>query len=441
MRSLVSLNPWWQSAPFDTGVPRAIVPRLVRWLQRDLPVAVIGMRRVGKTTALRQAVSTLLSQGVPARDILFVNLEDAVFVGQHDKPTFLDDLFDLYRERVNPTGMPWVFLDEVQVVEHWARWVRMTGETGRARVAISGSNSKLLEPELASVLTGRVITMKLQGFSFREFLVASGELPESSNLELADRAMMRRNLRRYMEGGGLPRAVMEPDELSAGEVLRQYFRDILYRDIVARHGVRNVRRLEQVAFHLLEMTARSFTYNRLKNLHDMPVEQARSYVAYLRDSHMLHTVSRLAYKPGERTRAARKVYANDVGLRNAVCFRFSQDLGWLAETLVHSQLALRRGAELYYFAERAECDFVVWHERRAIEAVQVCFGASPLPDRELRGLVTAMDALGLAQGTIVTEADSELLVQDGRRVRLVPLWRWLLEEDQAGERDRATFAR
>lgn len=158
------------------------------------------------------------------------------------------------------------------------------------------------------------------------------------------------------------------------------------------------------------------------------MDQVRAYTSHLEESYLIRAVPAYSPKVSQQARAPRKVYAIDVGLRNAVAFRFSQDLGRIAETVVHAQLRHAEDARLFYFSGKHECDFLVWEGDHARAAIQVCYDPEDreLDPRELAGLLEAMDAVGLREGTIVTHGLSADRRVGGRRIRVRPLWRWLL---------------
>lgn len=396
------------------------------WLDRPEALAICGVRRCGKSTLMRQLAGGLVERGVAPGNILFVNFEEPVFLEYERGPGLLDKVFATYFEMVQPGPIPYLFFDEVHNVAEWARWVRACLDTRRARVVVSGSSSRLLEPDVATVLTGRNVTKTLWPLSFAEFLRFHGIEPAGELEARADAARLRALLVQYLRDGGMPEVVLARDHGVKETLLKQYFRDILFRDVVARHEVRDVRALEAVAHHYLVSTASRTTFNRVKNTLGLAMDQVRAYTSHLEEAYLVQTVPRFSYKVTEQARAPRKVYAVDVGLRNAVAFRFSEDLGRLAETVVHHHLVHDEDARTFHFSGRGECDFLVWKGDRAVEAIQVCFSPDRrIPPRELLGLVEAMRATGLSEGTVVTD-DLESTTREGDLlIHACPLWLWL----------------
>jgi predicted AAA+ superfamily ATPase len=413
---------------FDTGISRDALNAITPWITSGKALAICGMRRSGKTTLLRQVVAHLIGhRDVPARDILFVNLEDPVFIETQDSPSFLDDLLQAFLEHSQPKGTPHLFLDEIQNVGHWARWVRSAVDRGTPHIYLSGSSSHLLEPDLAAVLTGRHHQITLWPFSFREVCRARGLPLIPGSYQPKDEQEARALLADFLQNGGLPEVVLGTDPARTRELPKDLFRDILYRDIVSRHPVRAVGALEEIAQYLLANTAHLFTYNRLKDRFGLGIDQVRNYIEYLEQSYVIGQLQKFDFKVAKQSRAPRKVYASDTGLRNAVSFRFSADIGWLAETIVYRQLRENAEGKLFYYLGKQECDFVVWQGDHASRAIQVCYAQDPIPDRERTALLKAMDALDLSSGLILTDRTEREDQIEGRVVRHQPLWRWLMQ--------------
>lgn len=426
-QALAYWNLWGEGA-FETGIPRESRSALLPWLERPEVIAICGMRRCGKSTLMRQLARSLVDGGVPAKDTLFVNFEEPIFLERGLDVAALDRVFDTYFELMRPEPVPYLFLDEIHNVAGWERWVRARSETGRGRFVVSGSSSRLLDPDLATVLTGRHLTHTLWPLSFPELLRFRGIEVEDPADVLRHGSRIRQELASFLRHGSLPEVVLAENDEIRTALLKQYFRDLLYRDVVSRHQIRDVRALETVAHHYLMNTANLATYNHLKNTYGLAMDQIRSYTRHLEESFLVREVPRFSFKVSAQARAPRKVYAVDVGLRNAVAFRFSEDLGRLAETVVFNHLARDPDVRIFYFRERGECDFVVWRGNRAEQAIQVCYEfEQTLPEREVAGLEEAVETLGLEEGLVLTHNVEGTSETRGKRIRALPLWRWLCE--------------
>ncbi|WP_240922500.1 AAA family ATPase [Thermococcus sp. 9N3] len=190
----------YHSLPFE-GIEREIEVKLPN---TQMAVAIIGPRRVGKTYLMRQIMEGLKSEGVPEESIAYVNLEDPRLVGAS-----LDDLMTLLEVLREMGGEKfYLFLDEVQAVEGWERFVRYLLDTGH-RVFVSGSSSKLLSKEIATQLRGRSVAVRVFPFSFREFLKARG-FQFKRYISSAEKARLRALLGEYLEWGATPRPCSTP---------------------------------------------------------------------------------------------------------------------------------------------------------------------------------------------------------------------------------------
>ena len=153
---LDSLMRWnlWGTWELQSGYKRAIVDEICQYMDTEESIALIGSRRAGKSTILYQIIARLLQKGIDPKAILHINFEEPGF-SPYLNPKLLDQLYDLYRSKIYPKGKAYIFLDEIQNVPEWERWVRARNDTENIKIFITGSSSALLSGELATVLTGR----------------------------------------------------------------------------------------------------------------------------------------------------------------------------------------------------------------------------------------------------------------------------------------------
>ena len=355
-----------------------------------------GVRRCGKSTLQAQL---MLREG----GAFYCNFEDTRLFGMkaEDFPTFLSVLDEL-------AGTDWpVFLDEVQEVKEWQRLVRSLLDRGRA-VCITGSNASLLGRELGTKLTGRHLSYEVFPFSYAEYLTFTGKDrgPESC--------------RTYLEDGGFPVFLLERRDL----VLQELLRDVVQRDVAARHGLRETRHVMNLLLFLLANTGQPFSFQTLtKNLAVPTVGQTSHYIEFLQDAYLLFAVRKFSTSFKKRVIAPAKYYAIDNGLRRANSPQAQPDLGHRLENAV--ALHLRRGTrELHYGRERDlwECDFIT-----PDAAIQVCLELTPANRaRELRGVIEGTRPRGKRQALVVTLDQTDHLREDGVKIEVVPAWRWMM---------------
>lgn len=392
------------AAPAVTGRSSVEVPRLLlKSLRRAAGSALVltGVRRCGKSTLQQQLRRQERGAAV------FCNLEDTRLygLGPEDFPTLLSVLAEHHPDAS-------VFLDEVQEVPEWQRLVRALLDTGRD-VCVTGSNASLLGRELGAKLTGRHLSTEVHPFSYGEYLSFGGRERGATTLG------------EYLDQGGFPGALREP--AAGGLLLRELLRDLVQRDIVSRHGLRDTRHLMNLALHLLAHTGQPLSLQSLaKGLGIPSVAQAARYVAYLQDAWLLLGVPKFSASFKQRVVSPPKYYAIDPGFRTANTPNPTPDLGRRLENAV--LLALRRrGTNPAYATEahRWECDFVTPEA-----AIQVCAELTPRNrDRELRGLLAAADLPGASgrkrELLVVTLSQRDSIKEEGRSIAVLPAWEWL----------------
>ncbi len=363
--------------------------------------------------------------------MLHVNLEDPAL-----EPSLglglLDELYRTFRERVYPEGRAYLFLDEIQRVPEWERWVRTRTETEDIKVFLTGSSSALLSREFGTLLTGRHVQFTVWPLSFREFLDFRGiEAPGQPHLESSP-PRIQMALSEYLRWGGFPEVVLAEDEERKERLLKQYLDDVLYRDVALRHEIRDLSTLRALAVHLLTLTSSLASVVRLSRLLGISTVQARAYCGYLEEAFLVEFLPFLSLKLAQRRRNPRKVHAVDTGLRNAACLTGSPDHGRLAETAVLRALRSGGGGELYYWRGDGEVDLARRSGTRTDALIQVAWsleGEGTL-EREVEGLERAGEEHAGARKILVV---ARPLGRRGRdlppSIEVIPLWRFLLGDE------------
>lgn len=411
------LQDWnfWQH-DLESGFPRsAYLEKMKKLLPYGL-LAVTGVRRSGKSYLLRQLAKSL---SVPKEEILLINLEDPRLAPLSFNS--LQIVFETYCQGLRPKGKPYLFLDEIQEVPAWEKWVRMMSELGKANLIISGSNSRLLGTELATLLTGRHLDLTVFPLSFKEFL-SFGKIQPAANLEIKS------SLMEYLEFGGFPQVVLNS---SKKEILVTYLQDILEKDISKRYQIRKTEKLKNLANFYLSNFSSKTTFSSLEKQLLISADTIEKFSAYFENNYLFFFLKRFSYKTKEQDKSPRKVYAIDTGLANLAGFRFSENWGKLAENLVFLEL-LRRQKEIYYWKDEQhrEVDFLIKEGLKVTEAIQVCWQMDnqKTKKREFQNLVRAMKELKINSGLIITDSEEREERIDHLRIKIVPLWRWLLDK-------------
>ena len=421
MRDLISeWNPWWEQQYSQAGVPRDGIGDILKWVRRKEIISIVGVRRAGKTTLLYQIIGHLINQkGINPKRIFFIKADD----DRARKENLIDQALDSYRTGVCPEPGIYVFIDEVQEIPGWQKTLkRLYDLNPELKLFISGSNASLIKEELSSLLAGRCAYFEVYPFSFAEFLRAKGITGTGTRM----RDRIRHSLVEYIDHGSFPEVALEADEGMKRGLIGFYFDSIFYRDIIKRNKIRNPAKLETLVKYLLQNISNLTNYSKAGKLVGLSTDSVGEYVKAMEDAYLLFPINIYAPSYKKQVIHPKKVYCIDTGIRNIMGFRFSEDMGRLYENLVYIALR-RRGREIFYWKDTHECDFVA-RKGRALEAIQVCYDLRTSAEREVLGLLGAMDSLGLKEGAIITDSKEGEERHGGRIIKYVPLWRFLLEE-------------
>ena len=427
---------WWKRFK----LPEMVSRELALPTSPTQVISVVGVRRCGKTYLLLNTMKQLLGE-LKKDNIVYVNFE-------HERLRNLDagDLEELLvaqREIFEPeeAKQTYVFLDEIQNVRDWDKWVRRIHDERRFRIFITGSSSKLLSREIATSLRGRCLSFTLYPFSFAEFLKAKKYLLESlAEIQYSEeKGKVLKLLREYMEFGGFPEVVLQEDEETKNRLLSSYFETIFYKDIVERYGVKNLALLDDFLRYAINNFSSYLSLTKIeKYFKSTGVKCSKktlaNFLKYSGAVFLLFPLEIFSYKIKERMQYPRKIYCVDTGIVNRFTPKISENLGRLAENVVYLELRRRFEPpthEISYWRDRqlGEVDFVVKEGLRVKRLVQVCWDPTDgeTRKREVRGLLKAMEEFKLREGLVLTEDLEEEGKVGGRRILYKPLWKWLLE--------------
>jgi hypothetical protein len=368
------------------GVPRKVI-------------SVIGMRRTGKSTFLWQVLGDRLAAGVGREGLLYFSFDDERLGGMTlaDLSIVLEEYYRLHpewRDRRRAT----LFLDEIQLVEGWERFVRRILDSEKVDVFVSGSSARLLSREVATSLRGRAMEALVHPFSFREFLRHVGREPDHplDRLVKAARSALAHDLETYLREGGFPEAI-GADVRDRSDLLGGFVDVTLLRDILERHSVGQPQVVRWMTRQLLGNAAGLFSINKFFNdLKSAGVRIAKDtlhdYLGYLEDAFLVRTLSIATDSERRRMVNPRKVYPIDPGLIPLFDRSGRANLGHALETCVALELE-RRGAQLSYLRTKDgyEVDFLAWYPGQGSELIQVCTAvdSSATLEREVRALQAA----------------------------------------------------
>jgi hypothetical protein len=402
----------------DLGIRRDQLILIKRYISLPHTVVISGIRRVGKSTLLAQIVNNFYKKGV-----YYLSFEDERLIefNVEDFNILYEIFIEIFGERKA------FFFDEIQNVEKWEIFVRRMQDKGY-KFFITGSNASLLSRELSTKLTGRCISLELYPFSFQEFLFFNGYSLDKNALSYTkERGKIKKYFNEYLKKGGMPEYLKYKDQT----LLKRLYEDILYRDIVARYEIKEIKALRELGLYCLTNIGGLFSYNILKEmLHLGSVNTAKNYVGYLENSFLISTVNRFSYSLKQQFVANKKVYCIDNGIIESIAFQFSKNKGKFLENLVFVELK-RRYKEIYYYRTKnnLEVDFLIKDKKKAKILIQVTEGIDDkkVKHREINSLVSAMEELKINNALVLTEDSEEKIKKDNKVVMVKPIYKWLIE--------------
>jgi len=292
------------------------------------------------------------------------------------------------------------FFDEIQNVEGWEVFVRQLHERGE-KVFITGSNASLLSREMGTRLTGRHLSYEAFPFSYQEYLTFLGL---SHNQE---------NFKEYVAKGGFPEFLRDQNP----EILQMLLKDILYRDIAVRYGIKNTHVLMDIALYLISNIGKEVSFNGIRNTFNVGSPTTVSdYLSWMEDAYLLFFLPRFSWSSKSVSKNPKKVYCIDNGFAKSNSLSFTKDSGRLLENLVYLNLR-KKYQKLFYYKDRKECDFVVFDGTACKWLIQVTEELHPdNRDREVEGLLEAMDFFEMEEGYIITMTQNDQLTKENKKI-------------------------
>lgn len=425
------LNEWnyWNKELPQTQMRTFYDKRISTLLGYDEVLVIKGIRRSGKSTLMLNCIKNLLMSGVDIKNVLFINLEDPRFINSLSTD-LLQDIKDVYLEYLNPDETPYIFLDEIQNIPNWEKWVNKEYELKLSHITISGSNSSMLSSEIASSLSGRYLQIDVYPLSFEEYLHFK-DINVKNKLDLVEKKIeLNREFEAYIQHGGFPK-VLDYEVADKRDLLITYKDSILLKDIVARYNLKEFKTLEEIAAFLLANSGISQSVNKLKNNFHISYDMANAYLEYLIKAYMLFEIPKFDYSLKKQNANDKKYYSVDLGLSNIMRVPNLQTRGDDLETVVFLEL-LRRGYKVYYYktTNGLECDFIVEKENLITQLIQV---TSSLKDektkkRELRSFSKTIEELQLKEieSFVIHENTTKTIIYDNLTIKTINIKEWLI---------------
>lgn len=405
-------------------------------------VAVLGMRRAGKTSFLWQILADRARAGTPRAGLLYFNFDDERLAGM-TLPHLSVLAEEYFRQRPEWRGAQralWL-LDEIQLVPEWERFTRRILDTENVEMFISGSSARLLSREIHTSMRGRTVEAMVHPFSFREYLRHHHREPElpANQLVMATRSALQNDLLGYLRNGGFPE-VQHATARARSELLRHHVDVTLLRDVIERHNVTSPNSLRWMTRQLLGNPAGTFSVHKFhQDLKAQGVavgkETLHDYLSHLEDAFLIHTIPLATTSERRRQVNPRKTFPVDPGLIPVFDRSGKANLGHALETAVLLVL-LRRGADVGYVktSDGFEVDFLARYHDGSQQLIQVCaeIESAGTLEREYRALASAAREHRRATRHLVT-LTPEAVTRVPDAVTLHSAELWLLTEDHRAE--------
>ena len=389
-------------------------------LEENVNYCFVGIRRTGKSYMMYQQIHNLMNDGISSSQIVYVNFEDErlLEIGVDD----LNTILELGIEFSGSKGKPYLFLDEIQDVDGWEKFVRRVADM-KYRINITGSNSKMLSKEIASTLGGRFMIVNVFPYSFKEYLSANHiENVRLDQIGTKKRADIVSQYEQYVTYGAFPELV---DIKNKRPFLNNIYQTVYLQDIITRNKITNDFAVRLILKKIAESVTKALSFNRLTNIVksagvSIGKQTVINYVGHMLDSYLIFSLQNYASK-----KSSPKYYFMDTGLLGLMLLdcRTAQ-----LENLVAVELIRRYGFEnVYFFENNIEVDFYVPSENLAIQvSMQVLEDVDTL-ERETKAFVKLNQFIPDTKCLLVTNSEETKLNCDGIKIDVVPAWKWLLD--------------
>ncbi|NOZ91318.1 MAG: ATP-binding protein [Epsilonproteobacteria bacterium] len=427
------LKDWnfWESEPKDTFDRDFYDRDIIKKASAKEILFIKGIRRSGKSTLLINYIKHLLKNGVSRERILFVNLEDPRFATNLSLK-LLEDIKLSYIYYLNPSDKPYIFLDEVQNIDGFEKWLLKEYELNSAYLFATGSNSKLLSSEIGSSLSGRYLDVLVYPLSFKEFLTFKGIKIDTPYKLISQKVLVEKEFEEFLSFGGFPKVVLTKEKELKRAELKSYFDSILLRDIVARYNLDNFRVLESLAIYLLSSISNPISINKIKNHLKISYDMANRYFEYLQNAFIIDALSLFDWSYKKQLVNPKKIYSIDLGLTKRVSFEVGKKKGDYLENIVFLELK-RRFDEIYYYktSQNYEVDFLVKDTNKITHLIQVSYTIKEKKtfDREIRALLKANSELSSKNQielSLITYDNSKDIYEDNIKIKIINIFEWLL---------------
>lgn len=394
----------------------AYVNQLKDYINSDFVKVYIGIRRSGKTSLMHNIIDELKSRNVKDENILYVSFESREY-NYIDNSKQLDEL--IYDKVKNIEGKIYLFFDEIQQVKGWEKSINSYRVSIDSDIYITGSNSKLLSGELATLLTGRYLTINVYPFSFKEFLQYKNEV---DGVELTEYSI-KKLFEDYFNFGGMPGIFSLGNDEFKKLALKDIYNSILFEDIVSRFKINNIDLLQRFTRYMISSTGEIFSSRSIKNyLKSNNIFTSQDtllkYNEYLKQSFFISKCKCFELKGRNEMKILGKYYLMDHGFHHALIEDNILKVTKILENIVYLEL-LRRGYDVKVgrHMDNSEVDFVC-EKSGKYKYIQVSYRLTneKTLDREITPLLKIRDKY---ESILITTEDYDFSKEGVRHINII----------------------
>ncbi|MCQ2251149.1 MAG: ATP-binding protein [Bacteroidales bacterium] len=409
----------------QAGIERFSLVERPMAFSTNMNYVLVGIRRSGKSCLMIQDMQNLIkSKKKTKEDFLYINFEDERIsdIKAHELGLILDSYREMYD---NPN--PYIYLDEIQIVEGWEKFVRRLTDQ-QYRVMVTGSNAKMLSSEIATTLGGRCIIREVFPFSFAEYLKFSGvSLEKNWEYDPDSRISVFKKMETYFYNGGFAETFNIDDKR---EWINGLYQKIILGDIITRNAIRGDRSIKLLIKKIADSVMQPYQLTKLRNLvistgENISMPTVKDYLDYMESAYLVFSISNFASSFSEQE-TIKKRYFFDNGLLNIFLYNGETKL---LENIVAIYLRTKYkddDAHVYFYNKNVEVDFVIPQDKIAIQ-VSYSLDEADTREREVRALVRFNKFMELKKAVIVTYNHEETIESEGLTIDVVPVWRFLLD--------------
>lgn len=408
-------NPWWEGKKFDSGIPRhGYLAEIDKTFSRKQIDIIIGSRRIGKTTFLKQLIKTSLERNVPAKNILYLALDNPKFV-----TVPISEHLRLFRTIFmhSRDEKLYLFLDEVHESPNWEAELKAIYDLENLKIVCTGSTSRLLNQQ-GGKLTGRQIITTIYPLTFKEYLTFRNDTPSRSEDYKYERL-----LEEYLVTGGYPENVLEPSE----DYMINLIDDIIARDIIRLHRINRPDLLKNLLVLLAGAVGSRTSFNKISKTLGITVDTVKEYVGYFEEAFLIKTLSKWSQSDTEKIYAQKKIYLFDTGIKTTLTGK--GDKGAKTENITFFHLA-RKNIPIGYYAEsERELDFAClgFQSPQAIEVKYVT--ELEWHDKRLTGVRLFLRRYPQTKEVIIITKNVDKKIKgDKVAISMIPAWKYLMQD-------------